>query len=175
MPGISKAFTAAGCIAMLAMFIGGVPSATGQDGNLQTDTECLQTHSRTKAGCEPQETVVNVESEVSVSIEAPVPKTRYCATTMELEYSQRDTLAHVEGQIDNNDCAASSGEYRLAIVIRGVGPEPRILEFVESWQRQDDQPVQFKGDYPIGENTDLIRVRSRQLRCTCAEIPAAGD
>jgi hypothetical protein len=47
----------------------------------------------------------------------------------------------------------------------------KTLEFVESWRRDDDQPVKFSADYEIGENVDLVRARSRQLRCTCADTP----
>jgi hypothetical protein len=47
----------------------------------------------------------------------------------------------------------------------------QLLEFFESWQRQDDQPVKFSATYPIGENVDLLRVRPTQSRCTCADAP----
>ena len=32
----------------------------------------------------------------------------------------------------------------------------------------------FTGDYPIGDNVELMNVRIRNLKCTCAEVPAAA-
>lgn len=94
-----------------------------------------------------------------------------CAAIMELEYSQRNTIANVRGTIDNEDCAASSGDYKLAVKIRDANGELKTLEFPETWQRLDDQPVEFKGEYPIGENVDLVNVRTKQMHCTCAVTP----
>lgn len=94
-----------------------------------------------------------------------------CAAIMELEYSQRNTLVSLRGTIDNEECAASSGEYKLAVKIRDANGELKTLEFLESWQRQDDQPVEFKGEYAIGENVDLVSVRTKQMRCTCTDAP----
>ena len=68
-------------------------------------------------------------------------------------------------------CAASSGEYKLVVSVRG-NHGLQTLEFVESWQRQDDQPVKFSAAYPIGADVDLVRVRAVQRKCTCADEPA---
>lgn len=103
----------------------------------------------------------------------PVPQAMAagCAAIMELEYSQRNTIANVRGTIDNEDCAASSGDYKLAVKIRDANGELKTLEFPETWQRLDNQTVEFKGEYPIGENVDLVSVRTKQMHCTCAGTP----
>ena len=92
-----------------------------------------------------------------------------CQATVRIEYLQFDTIAKVAGVIENEDCAASSGEYTIQARIRDKSGETKTLEFPESWQRDDDQPVKFSAEYPIGENVELLRVRSSGLRCECAE------
>jgi hypothetical protein len=94
-----------------------------------------------------------------------------CAATVEVTYTQRDSVVGVEGTIANNVCGASSGDYKLLVSVRNEGRELQTLEFFESWQRQDDQPVKISGSYPIGQNVELVRVRPVQLRCTCADVP----
>jgi len=73
--------------------------------------------------------------------------------------------------IDNKDCAASSGEYKLLVRVRDETGEVKTLDFVGSWQRNDDEPVKFGGDYAIGNNVDVVNVRVVQARCTCAGEP----
>ena len=133
---------------------------------------CIPRASRAAPSCEPTTVRAEVHKEVTFSLELPAEKLLQCATTVAVEYTQRDTVVSVEGTIDHKDCVASNGEYRLTVSIRGEDRELKRLEFVESWQRDDDQPVVFAADYPIGENVDLVSVRARQLRCSCAEEPA---
>ncbi len=75
----------------------------------------------------------------------------------------------MDGTIDNAVCAASGGSYDLAVSIRDANGETQTLEFTEAWHRSDDKTVEFTSDYEIGENVDLLRVRSRRIRCECAE------
>ncbi len=102
-----------------------------------------------------------------------LPPSKRCSADISLSYIQKDTLASVEGSLGNAVCAASSGDYTLAISIRDENGETQTLEFTEVWQRTDDQPVVLEGEYPIGANVDLMRVRTRRASCTCAEAPAA--
>jgi hypothetical protein len=118
-------------------------------------------------------TRVKVEQDVSVKIELKQKPTAACAATIDYEYQQRDTAAHVEGSIENTTCAASSGEYVLAATIRAANGEVSTLEFPQRWARTDDQSVKLMHDLPIGPNVDLVNVRTRRVRCTCAEAPAA--
>jgi hypothetical protein len=116
-------------------------------------------------------TKVVVEQDVSVTLEIKQNPTAACAATADFEYQQRDTVAHVTGAIDNAQCAASGGDYVMALTIRDASGEVTTLEFPQEWARTDAQPVKFTHDLPIGKNVELQNVRARRLRCTCAEPP----
>ena len=110
---------------------------------------------------------MRAEGKTEVSLDLPAPDTVYCAAVIAIEYTQRNTVAAITGTITNADCAACSGEYEVTVTVRDQALGLKILKFVESWRRQDDQPVSFSLEYPIGQNVDLTSVRARQLRCTC--------
>jgi hypothetical protein len=116
---------------------------------------------------------VRVETPLTVTATLKPPKSAYCAATYETKYTQKGAKVGVDGVIENKDCAASSGELKLLVRIRDETGEVKTLDFLESWRREDDRPVKFGGDYPIGENVDLVSVRTVQVRCTCADAPAA--
>jgi len=118
---------------------------------------------------EGSKTRIVVEQDVSVSLEIKQKPTGACAATVDLEYAQRDAIARVTGAIENTQCAASSGDYVLAVTIRDAKGEVSTLEFPQEWARKDAEPVKFALDLPIGPNVDLTNVRTRRLRCTCAE------
>ena len=130
-----------------------------------------------KGPAEPAERVVSCEEKSSLRLDTPitvtstleVPKNAYCAATYAIEYTQKNTKVGVAGVIENEGCAASSGEYKLLVRVRDETGEVKTLEFLGSWQRDDDEPVKFGGDYPIGTNVDLVNVRVLQVRCTCAD------
>ena len=61
------------------------------------------------------------------------------------------------------------GDYEIEVRVRDANGDQQVLVFSESWQRDDDQPVAISADYPIGEDVELIRLRSRGLRCACLE------
>ena len=117
-------------------------------------------------------THVVVEQDLSVKLEIKQEPTAACAATVDFEYHQRDTVAHVTGAIENTQCAASGGDYVLAVTIRDAAGEVTTLEFPQQWARSDAEPVKFTHDLPIGPNVDLTNVRTRRLRCTCTEPPA---
>lgn len=146
------------------------PRAVAQETSSQVSrsADCLPRASRARESCDPKQVVVRIEKEVDFSLEVPAPKAAQCVATIEIAYTQRDTSVGVEGTIANNVCAASGGEYKLLVSVRGGGGV-QVLEFLESWLRQDDQPVHFSKVYPIGEDVDLLRVRPTQVRCTCAD------
>jgi len=155
---------------LLALLLCGIaPCSSAQAPN----PDCLSTGSRARATCEPTTTVIATETEVKFTVELPPVKSTQCAATIEIEYTQRDTLVGVEGTIHHLDCAASNGEHRLTVSVRDENRELKTLEFVEAWQRKDGQPVKFNVSYPIGDNVDLVSVRARQLRCTCDDL--AGE
>jgi hypothetical protein len=156
------------------------PLATAQnplsnEKSITHSPDCLPRATRTRESCDPRQVVVRLpEHEIDASVEFPGLKGVQCAATIEVAYTQRDINVGVEGTIAHNTCGASSGDYKLVVSVRNQNRELQTLEFFESWQRQDDQPVRFSGVYPIGENVDVVRVRTVQSRCTCADVPQ-GD
>jgi len=96
---------------------------------------------------------------------------QYCQANASIEYVQNDDVANVSGEIKNEDCAASGGEFTINVRYRDSDGELQDINFAEIWQREDDRPIAFEREYLIGKNVDLIRVRTRKLNCTCAEIP----
>lgn len=135
---------------------------------------CPPSSSRVAAACArpTSETVIRVEKESSSEIEVPpLPEPPYCEATIAIAYTQRVTIARVEGTIRNPDCAASSGSYVLGVSTRDESGELKTREYTGSWQRDDDRPVTFIADYRIGENVDLVRVRPHHLLCACARTP----
>lgn len=164
----SKVSPLAGFVLVLAGAAPSLPQETQIDTNPST---CSANASRARETCEPQTTAVTLEKELTFSIELPPLPIVQCAAAIEIKYSQRDTVVRVEGTLDHDDCAASSGEYAITIRVRDENREVKTLEFTEAWQRTDDQPVHLRADYPIGANVDLVAVRAQQSRCTCADDP----
>ena len=121
---------------------------------------------------EREPTTVRVEQEIKIPIELPAVPSAQCEASAESEYHQRNTLARLIGTIAVADCTTASGTYAVTVRVRDASGEIKPLEFSETWQRSDDQAVKFTKDYPIGENVELVSVRVRGLRCTCADAPA---
>ena len=135
-------------------------------------SKCGSTASRLSRPCdEPDQVVVRQEKEQTTTLTLPAPKNTSCEASIQSTFSQRNTLARLEGTIENRTCAASTGEYSVGLRIRDASGEIKTLEFREMWQRADDKPLTIKSDYPIGENVDLVSVRTRSLSCTCTEEP----
>jgi len=133
----------------------------------------ISSASRTRAGCsvdgEKEPTVLRTEKELTISEVVAAPDSPQCEAELALEYLQWEAIARVEGMINNETCAASNGQYEIAARVRDQNGEIKTLEFSESWQRDDDQPVMFTADYPIGEKVELVRLNARRLRCTCID------
>jgi hypothetical protein len=108
-----------------------------------------------------------------ITLTTQFPPSLKCQASMALSYAQRNTVADVDGTIENDDCAASSGDYTIAVSTRDDSGEVKVTEFSATWERSDDQPIEFEAAYPIDENVDLVRVRSRRISCVCAEPPQA--
>ena len=90
-----------------------------------------------------------------------------CEAKLALEYLQKGSQAEVGIEINNDECAASYGDFTIHVRYRHDNGEMFTDEFPETWSREDDQPVKMSRLYPIGDNVDLIRVRSRGLNCSC--------
>jgi len=109
------------------------------------------------------------EKVLSTEIEIAAPPSTACQATITVSYDQRDTVAAVEGAIDNAVCAASHGDYVVVVTVRDASGDLKTLEFKEAWKRDDASPVPFKAEYKIGPNVDLVRVRPRSGSCACEE------
>lgn len=95
--------------------------------------------------------------------------TTHCSATASVDYFQRGPEAEIEATIDNPDCAASSGDFVIEVTVRADGAdESNKLKFPESWSREDDASVVMTRRYPIGDDTDLLRIKIRKMRCSCA-------
>ena len=93
-----------------------------------------------------------------------------CQATASMDYFQRGAEAQVETSIDTDECGPAEGTYIVKITVRGDSDEePRVLDFEETWERGDDMPVESMKRYPIGDDVDLLRVKTRKLSCTCRE------
>ena len=114
------------------------------------------------------------EQEITVLLEDPIAPAEasgpQCEATTLTEYQQRNNIARVMGTVSVANCpAGTTGSFTLVARVRDDNGEIRPLEFNETWQRNDAQDHAFSSDYPIGENTELMNVRVRNLKCTCAE------
>jgi hypothetical protein len=124
---------------------------------------------------EDGDTRIRMENRINTTITLQPPETRECRAAIAVTYYQRNTQARVTGTLDNSYCAASSGEYRIRISLRNDAGESSALDFIEPWQRGDNETIEFTRDYDIGENVDLSRVQARGLSCTCAEAPTTPE
>lgn len=125
-----------------------------------------------------EESRINNEAEIRLTIEAKHEyATDICTAAMELEYYQKGASAHVEASLDNDQCGASSGTYNLEIRYRDAAGNVQTKEVAETWERDDSSPLELAKDYFVADDIDLIRVRPRKLRCTCAsdEPDVAGS
>ncbi|MEO1202597.1 MAG: hypothetical protein AAFX10_07820 [Pseudomonadota bacterium] len=122
------------------------------------------------AAAEQSKRKVNNEAEIrhTMALE-PAHVGRACEARLELEYYQKGPEVHVDTVLSNSACAASSGSYVVEVRYRDSDGEIDSKLFDETWSRDDDQPVKASRDYAVADNVDVIRVRSRRLRCECAE------
>ena len=111
--------------------------------------------------------------ELKLAIAIPEILSAQCAATTTTEYQQMDTAAHIDGKLEIADCKTASGAFKIAIRVKDASGAEKLLEFEDTWQRHDNEDVAFTGDYPIGEDTELVSVsvRVRGLSCTCADPP----
>lgn len=113
--------------------------------------------------------------EFKIDLEAKPSEIKLCQARVSTEYLQFNTKARVDLTIDNDDCAASSGEYTVRLRTKDENGELKSTEHVESWARDDDVPVESQKTYDIGNNVELIRVSARKLTCVCDEAAPDDD
>ena len=93
--------------------------------------------------------------------------TAACKADLNLEYFQKGTHAHVKSTLHNDDCGASSGNYTVRVQYRDATGGSKQVEFEESWERSDDSDVTGEKDYFVGDDIDILRIRSKNLSCVC--------
>jgi hypothetical protein len=114
------------------------------------------------------EPIVN-EAEIRTVIQTETEfATDACMASIEVEYYQKGSSAHVETELNNDDCAASSGTYVIQVRYKDAAGEHQSKNFDESWERSDAEAIVAEKDYFVAEDIDILRVRSRKLNCTCA-------
>jgi hypothetical protein len=117
------------------------------------------------------QSTARAETQITIVTELRAPSAQ-CQASVSTGYFQANTLARVEGTIEIDGCAAAMGSFTIAARIRDESGEIKTLEFPETFERQDDRSVAFERDYPIGENVELVSVRTRSVRCECTDQPA---
>jgi len=119
-------------------------------------------------------TTVRVEQPLTITLEVPQPEALQCAATAQSEYTQRNDVAHLTVTIGTASCpAGSAGTFNVVARVKDESGEIEVLEFPEEWQHGDASDASVTGEYPIGENVELVNVRVRNLKCTCATAPEA--
>jgi hypothetical protein len=113
------------------------------------------------------------EQDLTVLLEDPIAPAGAvgpeCEATTLTEYQQRNNVARVTGTVSIASCpAGAAGSFTLVARVRDDNGAITPLEFNETWQRDDTQDHSFNTDYPIGDNVELMNVRVRNLKCTCA-------
>jgi hypothetical protein len=128
--------------------------------------------SRIRPNCEVETETASfeIQQQLRIALNPPPLPDAQCGAATTTEYWQLDKVARVSGTLEIRDCTAASGTLTIAAVIKEESGEEKALEFSETWQRSDDNDVSFAGDYPIGENVDLVRVRLSGLTCTCTDL-----
>jgi hypothetical protein len=107
----------------------------------------------------------------TVAVTAGQPGGPQCEATTLTEYQQRNNVARVTGTVSLAACpAGTTGTFTLVARVRDDSGESTTIEFAEAWQRDDAEDHTFNTDYPIGDNVELMSVRVRNLKCTCAEV-----
>lgn len=134
--------------------------------NVCHSQDAVMDHSRSDASKKIEN---HMEIEHTVKLTMKPPESRRCQAQLQISYLQKNDVASVESTLNNSDCAASSGSYIVAVRIRDENDEMSNIEYEETWQRVNIQPIVMKKEYFAGENVDIIRVNTRKLRCTCAD------
>ena len=98
-----------------------------------------------------------------------------CNAELHLEYFQKGTDAHVKTTLKNEECGASSGNYTLRVRYTDAKGEMDLVEFEETWNRDDDAMVISEKEYFVGDDIDIVRVNTRRLSCSCKGAEAKEE
>jgi len=114
----------------------------------------------------------HTEKQYTMTLETSPATKKYCHVSVNIDYLQKNTDVIVNMALDNPDCAASSGSYAVAVKFRDENNNSQTVEYEETWQREDDQPLQKRQSYYVGENVDVINARVKRPNCVCVAIPS---
>lgn len=111
------------------------------------------------------------EAEIRIQVEMKQEfAVKACQAQVATEWYQKGASAHVEAELNNPDCGASSGSFVVEVHYRGDDGEDKVVKFDETWRREDSNTLAIEKDYLVADNVDITRVRTRKLRCECASI-----
>src|SRR5690349_7862882 len=121
------------------------------------------------------EAAVQAEKQAKALREAQLAEALQCAASTVTEYSQQTNVAHVTGSVSILSCpAGSTGTFDVVALVKDKSGASKPIEFHEMWQRAEPGDAPFAGDYPIGDDVELVNVRIRNLKCTCAGLPGVA-
>ena len=99
-----------------------------------------------------------------------------CQADLSISYAQMYDKVRIDTTIRQDGCPASNGEYRIRMRTRAEDGAVNNHEFHESWSREEPGTLEFRKDYPMGEDPDLIWARiqtSHTSNCRCAPVAIA--
>jgi hypothetical protein len=123
-------------------------------------------HSRTD---QTTKTEAHLGKTYTMKFKLTTTESRRCQVRATMDFFQKNTMAKVDSLLENEDCGASSGSYTVSIRYRDGSGELQRVEYEETWQREDDQPITITKEYFAGDNVDITRVQPKNLRCLCAK------
>ncbi|MFK8029696.1 MAG: hypothetical protein AB8G18_05620 [Gammaproteobacteria bacterium] len=104
-----------------------------------------------------------------IEIEQPTASALACESDIDLEYYQRDTATEVRTLFTSENCSEFDAKYQLRIMYFDVDGKLQRIVADEQWPIGQTQQV--KKLFPLTPNSELQRVSSRILSCTCSEAP----
>jgi len=143
---------------LLAMFVSSNSLAQGHYEATGEATIKIERSSEYKAKGKEFEKAVPVAMEFN---------TGACKADLHLKYFQKGTDAHVETTLRNEECGASSGNYTVRVQYRDATGGSKLVEFDETWKRNDASDVTSEKDYFVGDDVDIMRIKSSNLSCRC--------
>ena len=95
-----------------------------------------------------------------------------CEIDGSLSYYQLGDSVEVHALIENEDCGASAGRYRVRVIARDEAGERVADSYNESWSRLDAEAVEVVHTYPLVTNGMLVRGSLRPVRdgCRCSAL-----
>ena len=108
---------------------------------------------------------------------SPSSQQTACAAEVRIAYLQMHERVRVDTTVVNEDCAASSGEYKLKVRTRDDSGRQRTREFAETWSRTNDDAVETRRFYDMAGDTRLVAVQvvtRRKTSCRCDAPPPNG-